>query len=264
MSSCNNIKDNINALKLLIQNNDSTKLKTYLKDNNIIYSSNIENIKNNCGGNNTMVGINIIDNSECANALMSTCSKLFTDPKLINKCARLKVSGNINQENKAKITSSCYITSLLNDKQLVSNRNINLGLHLVNSNQDLDCKTITNDKILNNINECINSNSILQQNILEVCSMSNISQINNADAISKCIITNVDTSTPTPTPTPAQIIIPTPVSSSSTKTPVKYILMSICVVLFLLFTILGISNHTFFIFDFIIIIIFILLYIFYK
>jgi len=78
------------------------------------------------------------------------------------------------------------------------------------------------------------------------------------------------TETPLLTTNPPEISssTETPVSSLPTTTPnlfsIKYILMSICGILFLLFTILGIYNYTFFIFDFIIIIIFILLYFFFN
>ena len=216
MSSCNNIKDNMNALNLLIQNNDSTKFKTYLKNNNISYSSDIENLRNNCGGGTAMVGLNYINNTNCSKLMKANCSIAFKDdPIRIKKCSTIRISGNINQENNANAQSTCYIESLLKDKQLVSNRNLNLGLHLVYSNQDLDCKNITNDKILDNINECINNTSILQGNILDTCHLSDISQSNNSDVISNCIITNTDTTiTPTPTPiitpTLTQIITPTP------------------------------------------------------
>jgi len=214
----------MNALKLLIQNNDSTKLKTYLKDNNISYSSDIENLENNCGGGGTtFVGVNIFNNSKCSSAYKANCSIQFKDnPTYIKKCPKLQISGNINQENNVNANSTCYITSLLKDKQLVSNRNLNLGLHLVYSNQDLDCKNITNDKILDNINECINVNSILQQNILELCNVSDIYQMNNNDVISNCIINNTDTTiTPTPTQTITPIIIPIttqPITSTITPT----------------------------------------------
>ena len=71
--------------------------------------------------------------------------------------------------------------------------------------------------------------------------MSNISQINNADAISKCIITNIDTSTP------AQIITPTIKSNSTILTQlINQILLNskniliffvgvlLCIIIFLL------------------------------
>ena len=125
-------------------------------------------------------------------------------------------------------------------------------------------------KVSQTCSQTINADIIKQNNDMNTVPPTNTPlYITNPPVISSSTETPLFTtnspviSSSTETPV-SSLLTNTPVNSSSTKTPIKYILMSICGVLFLLFTILGISNHTFFIFDFIIIIIFILLYIFYK
>jgi len=189
---CDSINEMTLELDSILKNKppDKNKLLEFYKKYNINYdNSKIDEI-NNCVAANSQVAYNIVDQTECSDAVKKMCTSFYkTDDKII-ECRKkyAPVSTNVIQSNKSVINDSCIIKSIITDENTKKNDKYNIALNLSLNNTKLDCTIYNSEDKIKAFNNCITNNMSIQSNIINSCYVNNINLSNDNTISSECII----------------------------------------------------------------------------
>lgn len=217
--SCKKIQTMQSELNTIINNTNATSqnYEDFYKKWGIDYTNNTS-VTNSaqCSTISAAANSNRIEIPQaCSDAAINLClgvdSKGTGSPKY-DECWKIvrPTMKNITQSNKNTIISNCMVTSLLKDPVLGKNKELSLILNMNLAKQQIDCddtksntfnNSISSDQNIVRMSDCINNNTVNQQNLISACNVSDVVQTNINEIISNCAIKSGDVSNedyPTP------------------------------------------------------------------
>jgi len=213
--SCEKLKTMQSELKELINNNNTTnqQYENFYEKYNIPYKNKVESeIRDNCGKISAQSGVNIIKiDPKCIKNAEELCMKIHNvsrervdgDPNLLPWRYRdcydkygPQIIG-VTQTNFSDIKSACTVNTVLNDPELINNKEMAIVVAMILADQEIKCKSTENNDYFYNfgttqnilsINRCLNMALSNQKNYMSGCRFSNKRQENISDLVNNCII----------------------------------------------------------------------------
>jgi hypothetical protein len=225
--TCEKLKIMQTELKKLIKNKNTTnkEYEAFYDKYGIPYKNKVEaEIKNSCGDNSALGGVNTIKIlPECVKNAEELCMAIHNVPREV-------VDGNPNlipwyfrdcyekygpyanfneQSNLSSVNSDCTVNTVLNDLELNNNKEMAIVVAMILAEQEIKCNpnessdyfyNFGTTENISSINRCLNTALSEQRNYLDGCRFSNRRQENISQIVNNCI-TNTTIGNPVnPTP----------------------------------------------------------------